>query len=96
MLFFEDCPHWPEADRRLREALRLAGRPDVEVMHRRITTEQAAGPGQFHGSPTIVIDGQDPFGAGRAARSGSACRLYDTPDGLQGAPTVAQLRAALA
>ena len=49
----------------------------------------------MRGSPTLLIDGRDPFavpGAGPAL----ACRLYETEDGrLYGAPTVAALRRAL-
>lgn len=42
------------------------------------------------GSPTILLDGRDPF-PGSAASIGGACRLYPTPTGMQGAPTVDQL-----
>jgi hypothetical protein len=49
----------------------------------------------FRGSPTILLDGQDPF-ADQDAPVGLACRLYATEGGLQGAPTIDQLRAALA
>jgi hypothetical protein len=53
----------------------------------------------MHGSPTVLVDGADPF----AAQSGSAgeqlpsvsCRLYDNGGVLEGAPSVAELRAAL-
>lgn len=49
----------------------------------------------FSGSPTILVDGQDPF-ADQDAPIGLACRLYATEEGLQGAPTIAQLRGARA
>ena len=48
-----------------------------------------------HGSPSIQVDGVDLFAAPDAA-VGLACRVYPTPDGPAGAPTVEQLRAALA
>jgi hypothetical protein len=48
----------------------------------------------FHGSPTIIVDGHDPFPT--AGQPGLACRIYQTPAGPAGAPTVEQLRSALA
>ncbi|MEO6821492.1 MAG: thioredoxin family protein [Candidatus Nanopelagicales bacterium] len=93
LLYFDGCPNWVEADRHLREALALAGRGGTEVRHRRIRTAVEAEAVQFRGSPTILIDGRDPFGA--TGGVGLTCRLYATPDGLQGFPTVAQLVAVL-
>jgi hypothetical protein len=46
------------------------------------------------GSPTVLIDGEDPF-ADPDAPVGLACRVYPTADELAGAPSVAQLTAAL-
>jgi len=41
----------------------------------------------FHGSPSILIDGVDPFAdAGAGAGIGLACRINQTPDGPAGAP----------
>jgi len=58
------------------------------------TLEEAERVG-FHGSPSILVDGVDVF-ADPEAGVGLSCRVYRTPDGLAGAPTVEQLRAALA
>jgi hypothetical protein len=45
----------------------------------------------MHGSPTLLVDGQDPF-AQPGAATAVACRLYRSEDGqLEGAPTVAAL-----
>jgi hypothetical protein len=49
----------------------------------------------FLGSPTILIDGADPFAAPGVTPSLS-CRVYRTDTGLAGAPIVEQLRAVLA
>ena len=50
----------------------------------------------MHGSPTVLIDGSDPFAAPGADASLS-CRLYrDEAGRVQGAPSAGQLRAALA
>jgi hypothetical protein len=46
----------------------------------------------FRGSPTILIDGRDPFPTG-AEPIGMSCPVFGTEDGAQGAPTEPQLRA---
>lgn len=50
---------------------------------------------EFLGSPTIFIDGRDPFPES-GATPGLSYRAYRTDASLAGAPTVTQLRAALA
>jgi hypothetical protein len=47
----------------------------------------------FTGSPTLLIEGTDPF-ARPGAPVALACRTYPTPSGLAGAPTIEQLSAA--
>ena len=59
-----------------------------------VEDESAAAQLGFAGSPTILIDGDDRFAEGTADPS-LACRLYRTPEGLQGSPSVAALSAAL-
>jgi len=49
---------------------------------------------RFTGSPTILVDGRDPF-ARAETTFGLTCRVYETPDGLAGSPTPDQVRAAL-
>jgi hypothetical protein len=50
----------------------------------------------MHGSPTLLVDGTDPFAAPGEAPSLS-CRLYrDAAGRTSGAPTVGALRRALA
>ena len=49
---------------------------------------------KFRGSPTLLIDGVDPF-ADLDAPIGLSCRLYKTEHGYSGAPTLDQLRAVL-
>ncbi|MGH3578251.1 MAG: DF family (seleno)protein [Mycobacterium sp.] len=91
LLYFEDCPNWRTADRRLQS---LATERGFEVEHRLVSTPEEAEAASFHGSPTILVDGRDPLARGDEP-SGLACRLYQTPDGVAGAPTVEQLRAVL-
>jgi len=94
VLTVPECPNGPLAEQRLAEA--LAGRPDVTVERRVAGTEAEAERYGMHGSPTVLIDGRDPFAAPGAGTSLS-CRLYRDEQGrVQGAPSTGQLRAALA
>jgi len=51
---------------------------------------------RFVGSPTLLLDGQDPFAAQTAGSFGLSCRIYRTPEGPAGSPTTEQLREVLA
>ena len=66
----------------------------MEVRRQFVGTVEDAQRLGFLGSPTVLIDGGDPF-AEPGATPGLACRIYRTDGGLAGAPTVTQLRAAL-
>ena len=90
LLYFDGCPHWRAADGRLHEALALVGWDGVEVEYRQVTSPENAEAVQFRGSPTLLIDGLDPF-LDRESPVGLSCRVYRTPDGLAGSPTVEQL-----
>jgi len=59
-----------------------------------IETVQEAQEYGFKGSPTILVDGTDPFDDG-TGQVGLACRLYMTESGLRGHPSRAQLEALL-
>lgn len=88
LLYFDGCPNWQITDERLREALGRIGRDD-RVEYRRVQTPEEADAMGFHGSPTLLVNGSDPFPA--TGNVGLACRVYPTPDGPAGAPTVDQL-----
>lgn len=88
LLYFDGCPSWQVADQRLRM---LADEYGLEVTYRKVDTPEAAEQLGFHGSPTILVDGRDPFAEGDEP-AGLSCRLYQTPEGQAGAPTVEQLR----
>ena len=92
--YFEGCPHWRTMHDRLREALRAEGMADVELILERVETAEDAERLPFIGSPTILIEGRDPFG-GTEEAFGLSCRVYQTPDRRAGSPTPDQLRAAL-
>lgn len=93
LLYFDDCPSWKVAQERLAEI--SSERSDVRVTHHLVETVEEAERRGFHGSPSILIDGVDAF-ADADAGAGLSCRVYQTPDGLAGAPTLEQLRVALA
>ncbi len=92
LLYFDDCPNWKVADERL--AVIAAQRADLTVTRHLVDTLEEAKRVKFHGSPSILVDGVDVF-AEPDAGVGLSCRIYRTPDGPAGAPTVEQLKAAL-
>lgn len=92
--YFDGCPNWRTVEERLRGALANADTVDATITLERVETHEQALHLGFRGSPTVLIDGTDPF-ADERADIGLACRVYATPEGLQGAPTLDQLRAAL-
>ena len=94
VLYFDGCPNWRVADERVREALARVGRDDVHVVRRSVATAEEAEAVGFCGSPTVLVNGRDPF-ADPDSVAGLTCRVYRTDAGLVGAPTVEQLLAAL-
>lgn len=92
LLYFDDCPNWKVTEQRL--AVIAAERPDVVLTRHRVETVEEAERVGFHGSPSILVDGVDVF-AEPGAGVGLSCRVYRTPVGLAGAPTMEQLRDAL-
>lgn len=92
LLYFEGCPNWKVVDERL--ATIAAERSDVTVTPRVVETIEEAERLGFHGSPSILVDGKDAFADADTA-VGLSCRVYRTPDGPAGAPTLQQLRAVL-
>ncbi|MCA1824780.1 MAG: thioredoxin family protein [Mycobacteriales bacterium] len=93
VLYIDDCPHWTLVARRLRIALARLGLPSSVHCHKVASAAEAETIG-FRGSPTILIDGQDPFPTDEAP-TGLSCRLYCTKDGVIGVPTVDQLVTAI-
>ena len=87
------CPNAPVLEHRLAEA--LAGRPPVTVRRQVIADAAEAARWRMHGSPTLLVNGHDPF-AEAGTSPAVACRLYRAENGgLDGAPSVAALRRAL-
>jgi hypothetical protein len=85
------CANSPLLDERLKVAV-----PGVRVVRRVAGDEREAAALGMRGSPTLLVDGADPFATGHEPFSVS-CRLYRQEDGsLAGAPPVAELCRVLA
>lgn len=93
LLYFEDCPNWRLADGHLRTLAAEYG--GITVERRLVESVDDAVATGFHGSPSILVDGADAFDAADAP-IGLACRVYRTPAGPAGTPTIEQLRTAIA
>jgi hypothetical protein len=92
VLHVADCPGTAVLLERL--ALVLAARPDISVERQLIGDERDARVFGMTGSPTLLVDGVDPFAVG--AEPSLACRLYtDERGAVSGSPSVAALRAVL-
>lgn len=91
--YFEECPNWRITDEHL--STLIAEGLHATVIHQLIDAYASASEHRFRGSPTVLIDGEDPF-ADSDASIGLTCRVYDTEVGPAGSPTLQQLRAATA
>ena len=91
LVYFDGCPNWRTADRHLRT---LAPELDFVLEHSVVAGPEDAEAVGLRGSPTILVDGRDPFVGGDEG-VGVSCRVYPTPDGPAGSPTLDQLRRAL-
>jgi hypothetical protein len=91
LLHIQDCPNVAT----LRERLVQLVDEDAELTLRLVESQDQAVALGMTGSPTLLIDGRDPFAeSGRSANL--SCRLYRDETGrLVGAPSLAQLRDAL-
>ena len=92
LLYFNDCPNWGQAAKNL--DVLAAEFPDLNVTRRLVDTDAEALRVGFHGSPSILIEGVEVF-APKDVPVGLSCRMYQTPDGPAGSPTIQQLRDAV-
>ena len=93
VLAVPDCPNASVLQQRL--AGLVTGRPGVTVARRDITDLAEAACWGMHGSPTLLIDGSDPFAVPGTVPA-VACRLYRAENGrAEGAPAVSALRQVL-
>lgn len=89
VLYLLDCPSWRTMLERVSAAAAQAGIP-IDLSTHAVETDVDATRTGFAGSPTILIGGRDPFSR-PGLTSALSCRLYPTPDGPAGCPTVDQL-----
>ena len=94
ILQIRGCPNVAVLEQRLREAA-ASERVDVEIVHWVVDDPSEAAAAGMAGSPTLLVDGREPFAVVGQVPSLS-CRLYRSENGaLVGAPSVAALRAAV-
>ena len=94
LLVVPDCPNAEPAAAVLREALDQVGCSDVPVSTVVIDTQDEADRRSFLGSPTVLIDGHDPFPETHR-RPALACRIYQHPSGRSGVPPIESISRAL-
>jgi hypothetical protein len=88
ILYRPGCPCIASAKANVDAALALLGKPSTPVELLAVESEQDAQREAMQGSPTVLVDGKDPFVPHDATATRLACR----PDG---APTLRQLLEAL-
>jgi hypothetical protein len=94
LLYFDGCPNHADTLTMLNKLLsETGGDGDVRLIN--VDTQQRAEELKFRGSPTVLIDGDDPF-LDTEAPFGLSCRIYPTESGFRGTPPESELRAAIA
>ncbi len=90
ILYIDDCPSWQAGLDNLKAALEAEG---LEAVIRLVLVKDdgEAARLKFLGSPAFCMDGLD-FWPGQRDRYNLNCRIYATPQGLKGYPTVEMLR----
>lgn len=95
LLYWAECPSYPEAKELLERVLAERG-IDASVEMREVETHDDAVAHAFPGSPTIRVDGRDVDQVGAEAPPSLSCRVYRLPDGrVSPLPTRQQLEEAL-
>ena len=94
LLVVPGCPHEGRTMTLVRRALDDVGLGRVPIRTRVVSGEDEAEHLRFVGSPTVRINGEDPFGDGSMPFA-VACRVYITDGRRSGLPDPAKLRQAL-
>ncbi|MEP6852869.1 MAG: hypothetical protein ABJA87_09465 [bacterium] len=94
LLIVPDCPNENVTAQLLHTALVDVGLAPAHFRTTVISTPAEAEQRGFTGSPTVLLNGVDPFAEpGRPV--GLSCRVYRNPSGSGGVPDLAALRQAL-
>lgn len=94
LLYMPGCPSWRHTKARLMAVLADLGDTRTTIEYREVTTVEEALRQHFRGSPTLLIDGHDPFAdADNPVALGS--RVYFTESGPAATPSITQLREVL-
>jgi hypothetical protein len=94
LLWFAGCPSYLRAQELLAQVLREEG-VDAPIEMIQVHDDAEAIALKFLGSPTIRLNGRDPFAEPGQDHFAMQCRVYRTPAGLKGVPTLEMLRAAV-
>lgn len=90
LLYFDGCPSWQNGLDNLKTALASEGiQADISLV--KVGDNAEAARLKFLGSPSYYIDGVDLWPENRTSYALS-CRVYPTPQGMKGVPTVEMLR----
>jgi hypothetical protein len=90
LLYFDDCPSWQIGLENLKVALEAEGlEADIRLVE--VANDEEVARLKFLGSPSFCVDGADWWPEEREQYNLS-CRVYPTPQGMKGAPTVDMLR----
>ncbi len=90
VLYFDGCPSWRRAVGNLEAALEAEGlAAEVELV--KVEDVATAQERRFLGSPSFRVDGRDLW-PDEHSEFALDCRVYATPEGLKGWPTVVMLR----
>ena len=89
LLYFDGCPSWQGALKNLKTALAIEG-IDSEIQLVKVNSDEQAALLKFLGSPSLRVDGVDWWPEERS-RYNLSCRVYKTPLGMSGEPSVEML-----
>jgi hypothetical protein len=90
LLYFEGCPSWQDGLDNLKAALE-AEEMVVDIQLVKVADDHDAARLKFLGSPSFCINGVDWWPEEREQYNLS-CRVYLTPRGMKGTPTMEMLR----
>jgi len=90
LLYFDGCPSWEGGLENLKAALKAEGL-ESNITLIKVEEDDKAEQLKFLGSPSFHLNGIDLWPEERK-RYNLSCRVYSTPQGMKGVPTVEMLR----